>query len=85
MTDEQEYSHIYKALEDAEKRVDEGFPATDILIVMIHKGKSGTLMDVVSSKKEHETRYLMLARQLHNLTIHPLAQEFIHQDFLRSN
>lgn len=85
MTDEQEYSHIYKALEDAEKRVDEGFPATDILIVMIHKGKAGTLMDIVSTKKEHETRYLMLARQLHNLTLHPLAQDYASSQNLRRN
>ena len=85
MTDEQEYSHIYKALEDAVKRVDEGFPATDILIVMIHKGKAGTLMDMVSSNKSHDLRYLMLARQLHGMTLHPLAQDFLFDKSNRSN
>lgn len=85
MTDEQEYSHIYKALEAAEKRIDDGFPATDVLIVLLHKGKDETLMSVVSSNKSHELRFLMLARQLHNMTLPAIAQDFIHTMKLRSN
>jgi hypothetical protein len=85
MTDEQEYSRIYKALEDAEKRIDDGFPATDVLIVLLHKGKDGTLMSVVSSNKMHDLRYLMLARQLHGMTLPVFVQDFIHTMKLRSN
>jgi hypothetical protein len=86
MTDEQEYSHIYKALEDAEKMLDSGFPATDVLIVLIHNSKSGALLDVISTKKDHEERYIIeFVRQLHSLTLHPLIQNFLFQKRTRLN